>query len=97
MSDPTNPVTLPQDWYIYVVNDGVNVDQPGLYEWAIEGVGTYIGKYKRIRRPTKEYARNVVRLLNNKPYRVGNPNGFRRIHRELNVHTANAVKSGSPS
>jgi len=38
--------------YVYKVERGVDVRLPGLYEWHIEGVGSYIGKYKRIRRPT---------------------------------------------
>jgi hypothetical protein len=76
-------ISLPRDWYICVVADGVDKKKPGIYEWRIEGVGTYIGKFTRIRRPTKEYGRNVMNLLNEKPYRRGNKDGFRRIHRAL--------------
>lgn len=76
-------ITLPKDWYSYTVHSGVNTDLPGIYEWHIEGAGSYIGKYGRVRRPTREYRRNVVRLLNKKPYRKGNPEGYRRIHLEL--------------
>ena len=50
----------------------------------IEGVGSYIGKYTQIGRPTKAYGRHVTNLLNNrKAYRPSNPNGYRRIHHEL--------------
>lgn len=66
-----------------MVAEGVDTLRPGLYEWHIEGVGRYIGKYKRIRRPTREYWRNVVRLLAGRNYRKGEPDGYRRIHREL--------------
>ena len=79
----STPRVLSPGWYTYVIRDGVDIDKPGIYEWRVEGAGTYIGKYKRIRRPTKEYGRNVVRLLTGKPYRLGNPDGFRRVHREL--------------
>jgi len=87
----TDSVLLPVDWYVYCVERGVDVDRPGIYEWRIDGVGSYIGRYGRVRRPTKEYARNVVRLLNDKPYRKNKPHGFRRIHFEL----AKAVKAGT--
>jgi hypothetical protein len=74
---------VPPEWCTVNVVPGVDREKAGIYEWHIEGVGTYIGKYKRIRRPTKEYRRNVARLLNDLPYRKGKPDGFRRIHREL--------------
>ena len=84
----TQFITLPSSWYHLVVRDGVDQGQPGIYEWHIEGVGSYIGKYGRIRRPTREYGRNVTRLLNRRPYRRANPTGFRRIHYELaDAHT----------
>ena len=75
--------SLPVDWCTVTLPPTIDAAKPGLYEWRIEGVGCYIGQYRRIARPTKEYARNVVRLLNGKPYRKGKPGGFRRIHREL--------------
>lgn len=74
---------LPPDWYTYVVAPCACEDAPGIYEWHIEGVGSYIGQYGRIRRPTREYARNVTRILNGKPYRLGKEHGFRTIHAEL--------------
>ena len=83
-------MVLPADWYELQVEDGVDTTLPGLYEWQIDGVGSYIGKYKRIRRPLQEYRRNVQRLLDGRQYRRGNPDGFRRIHREL----ARAVQEG---
>jgi hypothetical protein len=76
-------ISLPKDWCSYTVNPGVDTDLPGIYEWNIEEAGSYIGKYGRVRRPTREYRRNVVRLLNKKPYRKGKPDGYRRIHLEL--------------
>jgi hypothetical protein len=74
---------VPDDWYDYRINDGVDVKRPGIYEWRIYGMGSYIGQYLRISRPTKEYRRNLINLLNDRPYRLRNPAGFRRIHREL--------------
>ena len=70
-------------WFTEVVAAGVNPDWPGIYEWRIEGVGVYIGQYGRVRRPRREYARNVERLLAREPYRKGDPEGFRKVHRKL--------------
>jgi hypothetical protein len=81
--EPIDPRTLlPEDWYTFVVAEGVDTKQPGLYEWHIEGVGSYIGKYKSIDRPKKQYSRNVQNLLDGKPYRKSYA-AFRRIHHEL--------------
>jgi hypothetical protein len=82
MSEKKNLIQLPVDWRAYNEN-GVNLDFPGIYEWYIEGCGSYIGKYKRKHRPLKEYARNVQNILNGSYYRRSKPDGFRRIHREL--------------
>jgi hypothetical protein len=89
-TEPHEPLVLPRCWYSYVVNDGVDESLPGLYEWKIAKRGSYIGKYKRVRRPTKEYGRNIIKILQGRPYRAGNPNGFRRNHREL----AQALRDG---
>ena len=74
---------LPANWYEFTIIDGVDEKFPGIYEWQIEDVGSYIGKYGRIRRPRKEYGRNVVRLLNGLPYRRAKPERYRRIPHEL--------------
>jgi hypothetical protein len=83
MADERVLIKLPADWYEYVLRDGASEEKPGIYEWQIEGAGSYIGKYGRIRRPTKEYRRNVTRLLNCQPYRKSKPDRYRRIHHEL--------------
>ncbi len=74
---------LVEDWYTVRVLDGVDLNLPGIYEWTIEGVGTYIGKYTRISRPLREYQRNIAKIRLKHPYRPKNPEGFRRIHRAL--------------
>ena len=81
---------LPAAWFTCVIAAGVACTKPGIYQWTIEGVGTYIGKFGRIRRPTKEYGRNVARLLAGLPYRLGKPDQFRAIHHAL----ADAVRAG---
>jgi len=87
-----DPFVLQLNWYTYVVTPGVCEDTPGIYEWHIEGLGSYIGQYGRIRRPTKEYGRNVTRLLNGQPYRLGKTGGFRMIHKELERAHRGGVK-----
>ena len=74
---------IPKNWYTLIVNDGTTLSLPGIYEWKIEGVGSYIGQYKHKYRPTREYERNVFKIATGRAYRPGKPDGFRRIHREL--------------
>jgi hypothetical protein len=76
-------VTLPEDWYAFVHVEGVDPDKHGIYEWKIQGRGSYIGKYTVFRRRRRQYRRNISNLLAGRPYRKGNPDRFRRIHREL--------------
>lgn len=75
--------SLPKDWFTYIVPSDVDVDLPGIYEWHIEDVGIYIGRYSYITRPIQEYTKNVRNLLNEQPYRPANPFGFRHIHLKL--------------
>jgi hypothetical protein len=61
--------------------------------WAEDGtlLGRYVGKASRgSRRPLSHYKRNVMNILNGKPYRKGKPDGYRRVHRIL----AEAMSSG---
>ncbi len=83
-SAPSPKLALAPDWYVETSKPpGFDESRPGLYEWRIEGAGSYIGQYRWISRPRREYGLNVARLINDMPYRKGNPDGFRRIHREL--------------
>jgi hypothetical protein len=90
MIDAASLSRLPDGWFTLEMANGADCSRPGLYEWHIEGMGSYIGKFKRIRRPTKEYGRNVLRLLRREAYRKSKPEGVRRIHHEL----AEAVRLG---
>ena len=69
--------------YREIIAPGVDPTQPGLYEWRIEGVGIYIGRYSHASRPRREYGTNVARLLAKREYRKRNPDGFRHIHHHL--------------
>lgn len=81
---------LPDPWFTLTVHDGASLELPGIYEWRIDGVGSYVGRYTRGTRPTQEYSRNVGNLLGGRGYRPGNATGFRRIH----VALADAVRAG---
>lgn len=61
----------------------VDIDLPGIYEWQIEGVGSYIGKSKRLKKRLREYPNNVRKLIAGLPYRASKPQSFRLIHHEL--------------
>jgi hypothetical protein len=90
MKKPLCGVILSDPWYALTIADGANCDIPGLYEWQIVGVGSYIGKYTNFPQRAKLYYRNVLNLLNAKPHRKSKPSGYRRIHHEL----ADAVRTG---
>ena len=79
----SNQSLFSSERFVFVVADGVDLTRPGIYEWRIEGVGTYIGKYKSISRPQRAYARNVANLLAGRPYRKTKPDRFRAIHHAL--------------
>ena len=70
-------------WCEEIIVPGVSSDLPGIYEWHIEGIGCYIGQYTHAQRPRNEYRLNIERILCQRPYRLGKPEGFRLIHVEL--------------
>jgi hypothetical protein len=69
------------------IPEGVTLDKPGIYEWAITypdgSIRRYVGKYTRRSRPMREYRANVERILDGRPYRKASPEGFRYVRREL--------------
>ncbi len=77
------PVVLKSPWYAYVVGEGVDVRKPGIYVWTIEGRGSYVGRYKSIARPTREYADTLRKMLQEDRRRKGGQGVYRRIHLEL--------------
>ena len=78
------------------VRGTVNLTARLIYLWEIKdllGLVTfrYVGKSDvGAKRPLRHYPRNVRNLIGGKPYRRGNPDGFRTVHREL----ANATLLG---
>ena len=87
-------VALPME---YVLTPHVlDETQPLIYMWEIQDassslIGRYVGKAKAgAQRPRNHYARNVANILQGRPYRKGNPKGYREVHSAL----ANAVQCG---
>ncbi|HME23859.1 MAG TPA: hypothetical protein VKI44_21450 [Acetobacteraceae bacterium] len=74
-----------------IVAPGVDCSKPGIYRWDIEGAGVYIGKYRSISRPTKQYARNVRRLRAGLPYHIKGSD-YRRVHKALAEADANGKR-----
>lgn len=60
-----------------------------IYLWEIKDstgrvLYRYVGKSDvGAKRPLRHYSRNVRNLMNGRPYRRGNPDGFRKVHHEL--------------
>lgn len=79
--DPT--VNLRVDWWKQNIGPDIDLTQPGIYEWQIEGVGVYIGQSKRLRQRIREYPNNVSKLLRGAPYRKSKLTAYRAIHHEL--------------
>jgi hypothetical protein len=76
-------IVLRPDWYRRSIDATLNLDQPGIYEWRIEGVGIYIGKALRLKRRLAHYPNNVRRLIQGLPWH-GNPaKDYRAIHHAL--------------
>jgi hypothetical protein len=67
-------------WYDEKMLAGIDHAQPGIYEWRIDGIGVYIGQYTNVTRPRRAYGVSVANRLAGRPYRKGNPSGFRAIH-----------------
>lgn len=70
-------------WYQVVIPEGIDLNQPGIYAWDIEGVGTYIGQSKNLRSRLREYPNNVRKLAEGLPYRKSKPDAWRHIHWRL--------------
>ena len=59
---------------------GVDPGRPGILEWRIEGVGSYIVRATALARAIRQYEDSVWRLGQGLPHRVGS---YRDIHRIL--------------
>lgn len=74
---------VPDVWYTREISERIDLAQPGIYEWRIYGVGSYIGKSRRLESRLREYPNNLRKMLAGLPYRAGNPEGYRHVHHAL--------------
>jgi len=72
-----------------LIPHALNEALPLIYRWEIREpsgmlVGRYVGKSKvGAKRPLEHYKRNVANVLASKPYRKGNPSGYRSVRLAL--------------
>jgi hypothetical protein len=57
--------------------------KPGIYRFTIDEQGIYVGRFTKASRVLREYRKNVAKLIEGRPYRPRDPNGFRHVHRAL--------------
>lgn len=83
---------LREGWYRRDVDAAIDLDQPGIYEWRIEGVGVYVGKALRLKRRLSHYPNNVRRMLQGLPWHGNSARNYRPIHQALrDAHDAQTV------
>ena len=76
-------MTYRQDYYARAIGEEFNLKGPGIYEWRVEGVGTYVGKATKLSSRIRAYPNNVRKLVQSLPWH-GNPlRNYRRIHEAL--------------
>lgn len=79
----TSHVVRGTDWYIREIEASLDLDQPGIYEWRIEGVGIYIGKALRLKNRLRAYPNNVRRMLRGLEWHGDPTRSYRPIHHAL--------------
>ncbi|MEX6507320.1 hypothetical protein [Jiella sp. M17.18] len=79
------PADEAEHWFEDETPVGIDLDRPGIFEWRIEKTGTYIATSKEttIRKRLKNYKKRFRQLRNHEPYSSTNPDGFRKIHRQV--------------
>ena len=70
-------------WFDVEAPREVDLSGPGIYLWRIGGEPCYVGKATSLGSRLAEHGNNVRKLPDGQPYRKGNPDGFRRVHRAL--------------
>lgn len=74
---------LRADWYRREIDASLDLDQPGIYEWRIEGIGIYVGKALRLKRRLAHYPNNVLRMIQGLPWHSNPTKDYRAIHHAL--------------
>lgn len=79
----TSPTALREGWYVREIEDTIDLDLPGIYEWRIEGVGVYVGKALRLKSRLRAYPNNVRRMLLGLHWHSDPTRDYRPIHHAL--------------
>jgi len=74
---------LREGWYVREIEETLDLDLSGIYEWRIEGVGVYVGKAKRLKSRLRAYPNNVRRMLQGLPWRKNSSRPHRPVHSAL--------------
>lgn len=83
---------LREGWYVREVEANLDLEQPGIYEWRIEGVGVYVGKALRLKSRLRAYPNNVRRMLQGLHWHGDPTRDYRPIHHALRAaHDTEAV------
>ena len=82
----------PADWFRFDIPAKIDLARPGIYEWRIEGVGSYVGQSCQLRRRLSQYAANLRRSRDGRSRLVA---GSDR-HGEINEALHAAVVAGRP-
>ncbi len=83
---------LREGWYLREIEAALDLDQPGIYEWRIDGVGVYIGKALRLKSRLRAYPNNVRRMLQGLHWHGDATRDYRPIHHALrDAHDSQAL------
>jgi hypothetical protein len=72
--------------WTYEVLKEVSLELPGILEFRIDGIGSYVVMSNRLSRRIRDYESNEKRLREGRLYASGG-SGFRRIHQMLHKAT----------
>lgn len=73
------------DWTEVAAPQGVDLDQPGIFAWIVEGRVLYVGRATPLRNRWAVYERNVRDRRAGRPWHGDPSRNFRRIHEALDA------------
>ena len=70
-------------WFSLVVAPNASLDEPGIYEWRIDGGGVYVGASRYLKKQIGAYPRNVANLISGGNWHGQPGRSFRPVHKGL--------------
>ncbi len=80
----------PAEWFRFDIPAKIDLARPGIYEWRIEGLGSYVGQSCQLRRRLSQYAANLRRMRKGLPDRPTGPG----VHRAICQVLSDAIAEG---